>query len=53
MISRVAGNPLARQVKLADLEDNLDPARPAAGGAEEDRQIKYRAARERLIASDG
>ena len=38
MIERVATNPLARQVKLADLADNLDPNRtvpadPAAAAA--------------------
>lgn len=51
MISRVAGNPLARRVKLADLEDNLDPKRVVNGdpGAHE-RADKYRAARERLLA---
>src|SRR5690348_14451397 len=27
MIVRVAANPLARRVKLADLEDNMDPRR--------------------------
>ncbi len=51
MIDRVAGNPLARCVKLADLEDNLDPNRQVGGDPEaEERAEKYRAARERLLA---
>jgi (p)ppGpp synthase/HD superfamily hydrolase len=50
MITRVVGNPLARRVKLADLEDNLDPNRVVSGdpGAN-GRSEKYRAARERLL----
>ncbi|MGO4882312.1 MAG: hypothetical protein ACLP59_16000 [Bryobacteraceae bacterium] len=50
MITRVRGNPLARCVKLADLEDNLNPNRVVSGdpGANE-RAEKYRAARERLL----
>jgi (p)ppGpp synthase/HD superfamily hydrolase len=48
MISRVIANPLARRVKLADLEDNMDPSRLVAGDKDAKRQIKYRAARERL-----
>ncbi len=52
MIERVATNPLARQVKLADLADNLDPNRtvptdPAAAG----RHARYAAARKRLLVS--
>jgi hypothetical protein len=54
MITRVAGNPLARQVKLADLDDNLDPTRVVPGDPEADRRVKrYRAARERLMLVDG
>jgi (p)ppGpp synthase/HD superfamily hydrolase len=53
MIERIATNPLARQVKLADLADNLDPKRPVpAGSAAADRQARYEAARKRLLAGD-
>jgi (p)ppGpp synthase/HD superfamily hydrolase len=53
MIERVATNPLARQVKLADLADNLDPKRPAPGeSAAADHQARYAAARKRLLACD-
>ena len=31
MITRVAANPLARRVKLADLVDNMDPKRQLDG----------------------
>jgi (p)ppGpp synthase/HD superfamily hydrolase len=48
MISRVALNPLARSVKLADLEDNMDPSRRLDGEQEAQRQLKYREARARL-----
>jgi (p)ppGpp synthase/HD superfamily hydrolase len=41
MIARVSANPLARQVKLADLEDNMDPARRLPGESEIERQEKY------------
>jgi (p)ppGpp synthase/HD superfamily hydrolase len=49
MIERVAMNPLARQVKLADLADNLDPQRalPLDRDAAS-RHARYTAARERL-----
>jgi len=52
MIERVATNPLARQVKLADLADNLDlkrqvPADPAAA----ERHARYVAAQKRLLAA--
>ncbi len=51
MIERVATNPLARQVKLADLADNLDPQRalPVDPDAAS-RHARYTAARERLLA---
>jgi (p)ppGpp synthase/HD superfamily hydrolase len=53
MIERIATNALARQVKLADLADNLDPNRPAAAdSAAADRYAKYVAAKKRLLASD-
>jgi hypothetical protein len=46
----VAGNPLARQVKLADLADNLDPARVAklAPDMRAKLEAKYREASEIL-----
>ena len=53
MIERVATSPLARQVKLADLADNLDPKRqlPADSAAAE-RHARYVAARKRLLSGD-
>ena len=52
-IERVAQNPIARAVKLADLADNLDPDRLAALPPEEQQRLraKYEPARERLLAS--
>ena len=51
MIERIATNPLARQVKLADLADNLDPKRlTPADSAARARQARYQAARKRLLA---
>jgi (p)ppGpp synthase/HD superfamily hydrolase len=41
MLERVAANPIARRVKLADLEDNMDPARRLPGPQEAERQQKY------------
>lgn len=53
MIERIATNPLARQVKLADLADNLDPKRPVpADSTAAERHARYRAARKRLLAGD-
>ena len=51
-IERVAQNPIARAVKLADLADNLDPERLAALPAEEQQRLraKYELARELLLA---
>ena len=49
-IRRVARNPIARRIKLADLEDNMDPRRRVAGDREEQRQARYQAARETLMA---
>jgi (p)ppGpp synthase/HD superfamily hydrolase len=51
MVERVATNPLARQVKIADLADNLDLKRtvPADSAAAEHR-ARYEAARKRLLA---
>jgi (p)ppGpp synthase/HD superfamily hydrolase len=45
LVNRAAGNPLARRVKLADLEDNLDVRRfGQVGRAEAERLAKYLAA---------
>jgi (p)ppGpp synthase/HD superfamily hydrolase len=46
MITRIAPNALARRVKLADLEDNMSPARRIPG--DENRQKRYAAAYARL-----
>ena len=53
MISRVSANPLARKVKLVDLEDNLDPHRLNSGSGADDRRAKYESARAWLITSAG
>lgn len=48
-IERVRPNPLARRVKLADLEDNMDVRRLLVVGAKEaERLARYRAAWARL-----
>lgn len=48
-IERVRPHPLARRVKLADLEDNMDVRRlPAVGPKEAERLARYRAAWARL-----
>src|SRR5690348_5456531 len=52
MISRVATNQLARRVKIADLEDNLDPLRQIIGDQAARQQIKYRAALERPMTGE-
>jgi len=50
-VERLAGNPLARRVKLADLEDNMDVRRLAAVTPKDaERLARYRAAWERLRA---
>lgn len=46
-IERVAGNEDARVVKLADLDDNLDPRRPVTASLRK----RYEAARHRLAAT--
>ena len=52
-ISRLAPNPLARAVKIADLEDNMDVRRLDRIGAEEaERLDKYRQAWSTLILLD-
>lgn len=44
-VRRSAGNPLARRVKLADLEDNMDVRRlPAVAQKDADRLARYLAA---------
>lgn len=53
-IDRVAANPRAVRVKLADLHDNLDPARiPNPNAADVSRARKYRKARSILQSVDG
>jgi hypothetical protein len=48
-IERVLPHPLARRVKLADLEDNMDVKRlPTVGPKETERLARYRAAWSRL-----
>jgi hypothetical protein len=51
-VDRAAADPIGRQVKLADLEDNMDPRRlanpPHPTPEESARLAKYRAARERI-----
>ena len=47
-ITRLAANPLARRVKLADLEDNMDPKRRLDGPEGAGRLAKYQAAWKRL-----
>ena len=42
-LRRVKENPLAKQVKLADLANNTDPKR--ASGLNEARQVKYEMAK--------
>lgn len=50
-IERAAPNPIARRVKLADLEDNLDLSRLATLGARDlERLDRYHRARRRLLA---
>ena len=49
-IERVAANPVARKVKLADLESNLDPSR---GPIPDSLRARYEAARERLMGAEG
>ena len=54
LIQRAAGNPLARRVKVADLEDNLDLRRaPEISPQDVDRINKYLRAWRRLSAHAG
>ncbi len=49
LIERAAENPLAKQVKLADLEDNMDIRRmKTVGDADRERLNRYRCAYEKL-----
>lgn len=50
-IERVAANPLARKVKLADLADNLSPSRALPGSEAASWGRRHRAAQERLEAA--
>ena len=51
-VETLAGNPLARGVKLADLEDNLDTLRLESLGPKDlERIAKYHKARRRLLAA--
>jgi len=52
-IERLAPDPIARRVKLADLADNLDLSRiPEPGPGDHERVAKYRRAVERLRAHE-
>jgi len=52
-VARAAGNPLARRVKIADLEDNLDLSRIAAPTEKDYRRLeRYRRALERLTGGE-
>ena len=50
-IERVAQNPLALRVKLADLRDNLDPRRVSTALLSAETLEEYRTAQRRLIAT--
>jgi (p)ppGpp synthase/HD superfamily hydrolase len=52
LIRRAAGNPIARRIKLADLEDNMDPRRRLPGEGEARKQARYHAARASLMAAN-
>jgi hypothetical protein len=52
-IRRLAPNSLARKVKLADIDDNLDPNRPIPDKAlSKELRARYLEAREYLLAFD-
>jgi (p)ppGpp synthase/HD superfamily hydrolase len=52
-VERASANPLARRVKLADLEDNMDLRRlPALGERDLERLNRYIAAWQRVKADD-
>jgi (p)ppGpp synthase/HD superfamily hydrolase len=48
-VRRVADHPLARRVKLADLDHNLSSEREVGDPQEEDRRLRYLRAREILL----
>jgi (p)ppGpp synthase/HD superfamily hydrolase len=51
-IEAILGNPIARKVKLADVEDNLDVSRlPVTTEKDEKRLAKYRRTRAKLLAA--
>ncbi len=51
LIERAAGDPIARRVKLADLEDNLSLTRMVDPGEKDRQRIeRYRRAYERLLS---
>lgn len=52
LIRRAAGNPIARRVKLADREDNMDPSRLRHASDGDERLVRYRRAHDELMAGD-
>jgi (p)ppGpp synthase/HD superfamily hydrolase len=53
-IDRIADNPLAREVKIADLEDNLDLTQlPKVSERDLKRTAKYHLARRKLLTAAG
>jgi hypothetical protein len=52
-IERVAANPLAVRVKLADLQDNLDSRRPSTKELSPDAEYRYVSARRYLLELPG
>lgn len=54
MLSRVETNPIARRVKLADLEDNMDPRRlESSSEVVAGLRAKYKKAWDRLMTGEG
>jgi len=52
-IEAILANPIARKVKLADVEDNLDATRlPVVTARDEKRFAKYRRVRARLLGAE-
>jgi len=52
-VERIASDPLARKIKLADLEDNLNPLRLARLGVHETRRLKRYFEAHRLLSQVG
>ncbi len=52
-VQRIASDPLARKIKLADLEDNLNPLRLARLGARETQRLKRYFEAHRLLSKAG